>query len=204
MEGLFMWFDNYIIIKNPIWPPKYLIEITQLIKSFDAICNKLYEGYSTLLTNQIPKSPSYPSLTDLLLTLIPSKPQLKGACHLPELQVRMYYSSQLISSSKKSPQTNCSMSPFISSPLSLCWGMHMLMNFIHTTAIIMAGSSMKDSSRNIWKCWQNAKWTEIPPKPLNARTLRMLVEELLRHVLQEPEVSSFTHLRHKHNTQHHK
>ena len=33
--------------------------------------------------NHIPKSPYYDLLTDPLLTLIPSKPQSRGACHLP-------------------------------------------------------------------------------------------------------------------------
>ena len=35
-------------------------------------------------------------------------------------------------------------------------GMHMLMNFIHTTAIIMPGSGMKEVLA-IWKCGQNVK-----------------------------------------------
>ena len=45
----------------------------------------------TCSLNHIPKSPSYHhSLTDPLLTLIPSKPQSREACHLPELQVMTF------------------------------------------------------------------------------------------------------------------
>ena len=47
----------------------------------------------TCSLNHIPKSPSYHhSLTDPLLTLIPPKPQSRGASLLPELQVRTYWS----------------------------------------------------------------------------------------------------------------
>ena len=45
----------------------------------------------TCSLNHIPNSASYNhSLTDPLLTLIPSKPQSTGAYHLPELHVRTY------------------------------------------------------------------------------------------------------------------
>ena len=58
-----------------------------------------HNGYKTIdcvakptcSLNHVPKSPSYHhSLTDPLLTMIPSKPQLRGACLLPELQLRTY------------------------------------------------------------------------------------------------------------------
>ena len=53
--------------------------------------------------NHIPKSPYYQSLTDPLLSLIPSKPQSRGSCLLPALQVRTYWSSKVTSSSTKAP-----------------------------------------------------------------------------------------------------
>ena len=68
----------------------------------------------------------------------------------------------------------------------------MLMNFIHATAIIMADSGMKEvlarTFGSVDKMLNEKKYHQ------NFRALRMLVEELLRDVVQEPDVISFTRL----------
>ena len=45
---------------------------------------------------------------------------------------------------------------YFKSVIPVLGGMHMLMNFIHTTAIIMPGSGMKEVL-GIWKCGQNVE-----------------------------------------------
>ena len=52
---------------------------------------------------------------------------------------------------------------YFESVIPVLGGMHMLMNFIHATAVIMAGSE-RNSSWNIWKCGENVEWQEVPTK----------------------------------------
>jgi len=81
---------------------------------------------------------------------------------------------------------------YFKSVIPVLRGMHMLMNFIHATAIIIAGSGMKEvlagTFGSVDKMLNGKKY------PQNFRALRMLVEELLRDAVQEPEVISFTRL----------
>ena len=70
---------------------------------------------------------------------------------------------------------------------------HMLMNFIHAIAIIMAGSSMKDilagTFGSIDKMMSGKKY------PQHSRALSMLVEYVLRGVVQKRQgVTSFVRL----------
>ena len=71
-------------------------------------------------------------------------------------------------------------------------GMHILMHFIHTAAIIKAGSGVKvvlaGTFGSINKMLDGMKY------PQYFRAQRMLVEELFCDVVQEPEVISFTRL----------
>ena len=68
----------------------------------------------------------------------------------------------------------------------------MLMNFIHATAIIMADSGMKEvlarTFGSVDKILKGKKY------PQNFRALRMLVVEVIRDVVQELDVISFTRL----------
>ena len=70
---------------------------------------------------------------------------------------------------------------YFKSVIPVLGGMHMLMNFIHTIAIIMAGSGMKEilavTFGSIDKMLSGKKY------PQNFRVLRMLVEEMLRSVV---------------------
>lgn len=81
---------------------------------------------------------------------------------------------------------------YFKSVIPVLGGMHMLMNFIHATSVIMAGSGMKEvlasTFGSIDKMLSGKKY------PQNFRALRMLVEELLRGVVQEQEVTSFARL----------
>ena len=69
-------------------------------------------------------------------------------------------------------------------------GMHMLMNFIHAISTIMAGSGLKEilasSFGSVDKMLSGKKY------PQNFRALRMVVEELLRSLVQEEQFTSFT------------
>ena len=142
--------------------------------------------------NQIPKSPSYHALTDPLLTLIPSKLQLRGVCSLSELQVRKYWSSPLTSTSTKSPLPYCFtvwQLFYFKSVIPVLGCMHMLMNFIHTTAIITAGSSIKEIlARTFWSVDKMLNWKKYPQ---NLCVLRMLVEQLLCGMVLAPEIWFF-------------
>ena len=68
----------------------------------------------------------------------------------------------------------------------------MLMNFIHATSVIMAGSGMKEvlasTFGSIDKMLSGKKY------PQNFRALRMLVEEMLRDVVLVQDVTSFAGL----------
>lgn len=68
----------------------------------------------------------------------------------------------------------------------------MLMNFIHATAVIMAGSGMKEVLANTFgsvdKMLTGTKY------PQNFRALRILVEALPHGVIQEQGVTSFARL----------
>ena len=81
---------------------------------------------------------------------------------------------------------------YFKSIIPVLGGMHMLMNFIHATAIIMFGSGMKEvlagTFGSVDKMLNGKKY------PQHFRAIRMLVEELLRDVVQEPGVISFTRL----------
>ena len=70
--------------------------------------------------------------------------------------------------------------------------MHILMHFIHTAAIIKAGSGVKvvlaGTFGSINKMLDGMKY------PQHFRAQRMLVEKLFCDVVQEPEVISFTRL----------
>jgi len=81
---------------------------------------------------------------------------------------------------------------YFKSVIPVLGGMHMLMNFIHATAVIMSGSGMKEilagTFGSVEKMLSGKKY------PQNFRALRMLVEELLRDVVLMPEVTSFTRL----------
>ena len=70
---------------------------------------------------------------------------------------------------------------YFKSVIPVLGGMHMLMNFIHAIAIIMAGSGMKDilagTFGSIDKILSGKKY------PQNFRAFRMLVEEVLRNVV---------------------
>ena len=68
----------------------------------------------------------------------------------------------------------------------------MLMNFINATAIIMDGSGLIESLAGIFG--NVNKTLNGKNYPQNFRAPRMLVQELLRDVVQEPGVISFTRL----------
>ena len=78
---------------------------------------------------------------------------------------------------------------YFESVIPVLGGMHMLMNFIHAIAIIMAGSGMREilagTFGSIDKMLSGKKY------PQNFRALRMLVEEILQEIVQMDGVSSF-------------
>ena len=79
---------------------------------------------------------------------------------------------------------------YIESVIPVLGGMHMPMNFIHATAVIMAGSGMNEilagTFRRVGKMLSGKKY------PQNFRAIRMLVEEMLQCILEG--VDLFSHL----------
>ncbi len=70
--------------------------------------------------------------------------------------------------------------------------MHMLMNFIHAIAIIMAGSGMKEILAGTFGSID--KMLSGKKCPQNFHALRILVEEVLRSVVLIQRVTSFVRL----------
>ena len=81
---------------------------------------------------------------------------------------------------------------YFKSVIPVIGGMHMLMNFIHAMAVIMAGSGMKEVLASTFGTVD--KMLNGKKYPQNFRALRMLVEELLRSALQIQGATSFDHL----------
>ena len=71
-------------------------------------------------------------------------------------------------------------------------GMHMLMNFIHAVAIILDGSGLKKNLASTFGSVDNMLSGKKYPQ--NYRALRLSAEELLRDVVQQQSVTSFTRL----------
>ena len=81
---------------------------------------------------------------------------------------------------------------YFKSVIPVLGGMHMLMNFIHAIAIILAGSGMNEILAGTFGCID--KMLSGKKYPHNFRPLGMLVEEVLRSVVLIQGVTSFVRL----------